>query len=476
MQTLRAPSSPCTFDRVRAAALLGASICLAAVPIAPLAAQEMGGIQDTEANARRVDLDEAVQTALRNNPSLRQAAANVDESRTQRTGAFGSFLPNFSLDYGFSDASTGRLDPTGQAIITTSYDAQLNGSIEILDGLRRFNQLESSGKQLKAQEASFEQQRYQVMLDVKTAFFNAVAARERIQVETARVDRQLEQLEFVRQQIRLGQATRADSLSSRVDLNNARLALLNARNEARAAQFALAEAMGVKQRVAPVQQAALEPDTLGLDRERLMAIAERQAPRIRSARRSAEAAESSVDTQKSGYVPSLSLTGGWAWQNANFPPKDRSWSLSIRGSVPIFDGLQRETGLAAAEARAAAADAQARTTELMVRSDVDDAYSQIQTAAAGLRVAEESVELSRENLRVAQQRYRLGANTILDLEAAQIDLEQAELDVIERQFDYQVGFARLESLLGTDLGGPGNAAESSALRTADDPPTTPSDP
>jgi outer membrane protein TolC len=439
--------------RWSAAAAAGALLVLGAPGIAAAQEEEgrMDAVRDAEVNARRVSMDEAVEVALRNSPALRQAAADVDEARTQTTSAVGSFLPDLSLDYGFSDASTGRLDPTGQAIITTSFDAQLNGSIEILDGFRRFNQMESARKQVTAQRATFEQQRYDVMLDVKTAFLNAVAARERIQVEQDRVERQLDQLEFVRQQIRLGQATRADSLSSRVDLNNARLALINARNEARAAQFALAEAMGVRQRVAPVEQAALEPDTLAYDRERLMAIAQRQAPRIRSARLSSDAAEAQVDTQKSGYFPSLQLSGGWAWQNAEFPPKDRSWSLSIRGSLPLFDGLQRETQVAAAEARAMAAEAQARTAELAVRSDVDDAYSQIQTALAGLEVAEESVELSRENLRVAQQRYRLGASTILDLEAAQIDLQQAELDVIERQFDYQVGLARLESLLGTDL-------------------------
>ncbi|MFW6193065.1 MAG: TolC family protein, partial [Gemmatimonadota bacterium] len=437
-----------SLDARLALAAGGALFLVAGLLPAPSAGQEL---DVTEGAARSVTVDEAVRAALRNSPDLRQARAGVREARTQETGAVGAFLPNLDLSYGFSDASTGRLDPTSQAITTTSFDTQLTGSVQILDGLRRFNQLDNAEKEVTAQRATFEQRRYELMLETKRAFFDAVAARERVRVEEDRVERQREQLDFVRQQISLGQATRADSLSSRVNLNDARLALLNARNDARAAQFALAEAMGVMRRVAPAEEAALEPDTLDLDLDRLMTMAEERAPRVRSARRSAEAAESSVDSEKSGFAPSLQLSGGWAWQNDDFPPKDRSWSFSLRGSLPLFDGFQRETGVAAAEARADAADARVRSEVLAVRSEVDDAHSQMETALAGLDVARESVELSRENLRVARQRYRLGANTILELQQAQIDLQQAELDLIQRQFDYQVAVARLESLLGTEL-------------------------
>ncbi len=429
----------------------GGAALLATLWAGPLAAQ---GIEEV----RRVTLEEAIRTARRTSPALEQALANIRQSETQRTSAFGAFLPSVNLGYSYSDASTGRLDPTGQSITATSWTTQLSASYDILDGLRRYNQLQNARKNVAAQVASYEQQRYQAELAVKTAFYDAVAAGERVQVERDRVERQLEQLDFVRQQIQLGQATRADSLQSRVDLNDARLALLNAQNDARAAQFALAEAMGVEYRLAPALEIVPEPDTVRLELERLMQIAQRQAPRIRSARRSLEAAESNVKTQKSPYFPSLRFSGGFDWRNSDFPPKGRSWSLRLSGSLPLFDGLQREAGVARARAQVTATEAQLRLAELAVRSDVDDAYSGIETALAGLRLAEESVELSRENLRVNQQRYRFGTATILDLQQAQINLEQAQVSVIQRKFDYQVGVARLESLLGMPLTSPGAAA------------------
>ena len=432
-----------------AAAVLTA-LAAAGLVAAPAAAQQEGPLPDDE-RVERITLDEAVRIALANSPGLRSSRADLTSARAGKTGAMGAFLPSLSLGYGFSDASTGRLDPTGQAITRTSYTTQLQASVDLFDGLRRFNEMESAGHTVDARRADLRRQRYQTSLGVKTAYYDAVAARERIDVERARVERQREQLGFVRQQIRLGRATRSDSLRSRVDLNDAQLALLNARNEARSAQFALAEAMGVDRRVAPVETATLEPDTIEVSRTALMRAARTSSPRVTAARRSAEAAESSVASARSSYLPSLQLSGGYAWQNPQFPPKNRSWQLRISGSLPLFDGLQRETQLSRSRAQAEAARAQVRTAELAVRSEVDDAYSQLQTALAGLDLAQESVELSREDLRVTRQRYRLGAATILDLQSAQIALQQAQVDVIRRQFDYQVAVARLESVLGTDV-------------------------
>lgn len=427
-----------------------------ALGAAPATAQEGSGeMPETppvvDPDARRVTLDEAVELALRNNPALRRAETDVQVARQERLGAWGDFLPDLNLGYGFSNASTARLDPTQQSLTRTSYTLQLGASYEIFDGLRRFENLESARRGLEAERARREQQRYETMLQVKRAWFDAVARRELAEVERDRVRRQEEQLEFVRQQIEVGRANRSDLLRSQVDLNNARLDLVNARNNARAATFALAREIGLQSQVAPVEEASLEVDSLPYGREELMRMAVRAGPRVTAAREAAEAAESRVGTARSAYLPSLTFRGGWAWQNDAFPPEDRSWSLSLQGSYPIFNGFDRETGVARARAQADAAQTREREAVLTLRADVDDAYSQVESARASLALARRTVELAREDLRVTRERFRLGLATILDLQSAQITLKQAEADLVSRRFDYQIGVARLESLVGREL-------------------------
>lgn len=402
-------------------------------------------------SVQRVTLDEAVQTAIERSPAIVQARANLRSTREDQTGAYGSFLPDVNLSYGYSTSSSGRLDPTGQAITRTSYSTGLSGSLTLFDGLRRFHELDRAQSNVLSSEATYEQRRFETILNVKTSFYNALAARERVRVEQERVDRQREQLDFTRQQIQLGRATRSDTLRSRVDLNDAQLALLTARNEARSAEYSLAESMGLESSVTPAEEATLEPDTLRWDRQELVRVALERAPSVQSASYSVEAARASVSSARSAYLPSFSLSGGYDWQSEAFPPENRSWSVRVSGSLPLFNGLQRETSIDRAHAQAEVAQSQQQAAMLSVRTNVNDAYDQVETALAGLELARESVELAEEDLRVSEQRYRLGVATILDLRSAQIALQQAQVDLIRREFDVQVGMARIESLLGTEL-------------------------
>jgi outer membrane protein len=408
------------------------------------------GVQAQEA-VRQVTLEEALGLAERNNPTLEQSASSVDIAGYQELTAWGSFLPNLSLSYGYSDATRAQLDPTGQAITTTSYSAQLRGSVDLFRGFRRFSDLKGAKLGVEASEAAYREAEFTTSEGVKISYYNAVANRELVQVEQDRVRRQEDQLAFVEQQLELGRATRSDVLRSQVDLNNARVALLNAENSARNSGYALAEAVGVSEPLAPVETAELAAERLPYDENEILSMAMAGAPSLVSARATAAASETAVSSAKSSYLPSLTASGGWAWSNVEYPPQSRSWSLSLSGSLPLFNGFTRESQLYTARARADQARSAERAVELKLRKDVDQAMGTIDAAVASIDLAEQSEELAAEDLRVTQERYRLGLATILDLQSAQITLLSAQVDVIRRRFEYQLGLARLEALLGTNL-------------------------
>ena len=400
---------------------------------------------------RQVTLEQALELAVRNNPTLEQSASAVEIAGFQELSAWGQFLPNLSLSYQYSDASSGRLDPTGQAITTTSYSAQLRGSVDLFRGFRRFTDLKGARLGVEASEARLREAEYTTSEAVKIAYYNAVANRELVGVERDRVRRQEDQLSFVEQQLELGRATRSDVLRSQVDLNNARVALLTAENLARNSRYALAEVAGVTEPLEPVEAAGLEVEPLPFERQEVLAMALSGAPSLVSARAQTQADEAAVASAKSAYLPTLSFGGGWAWSNVEFPPQNRSWSLSLSGSMPLFNGFGREVSLYTARARADQSHSAERAAELALRRDLDRALGTIDAAVAAIELAQQTEALADEDLRVTQERYRLGLATILDLQSAQIALLQAQVDLISRRFDYQLGLARLEALLGTDL-------------------------
>ncbi|MDX1393201.1 MAG: TolC family protein [Gemmatimonadota bacterium] len=424
---------------------------LAAAGLFPGALQAQlvgGGDQDA---FRPVTLDEAIEIALRRNPTLQQARTNIENAETTKLTAVGSLLPSLSLSYAYSNSSTGRIDPTGQGIVSTSYSTQVSGSYDLFDGWRRFTDLRGANLGVAEQNARYRETRFQTIQTVKQNYFNAVAARELVAVEERRVQRQQDQLDFVEQQLELGRATRSDLLSSQVDLNNARLALLNAQNGERTTTFRLTEVVGSEERIGPVEEATLIAQPLPFSRNQLFGVAEQSAPSLVTATAATEAAEAAVSSARSSYLPSLSLSGGWGWANTEFPPQNRSWSFRLSGSYPLFNGFQRESTVYRARAQEDIAREQERATRLNLSSELDAAYSTAQSAQAGIDLAEQNVELSEESLRVVGERYRLGLATILELQDAQIQLTQAEVDLVSRRFDYQLALAAIEALLGQSV-------------------------
>ena len=409
-----------------------------------------GQVQATD-NVRAITVDEAVAIALRRNPTLLQAYSAIEMAEHNRLSAFGSLLPSLNMSFGYSNSSTGRLDPLGEGIVATSYSTQLSAGYNLFNGWSRFTDLRGARLGVVEQNARYRETEFRVTQQVKQAYAATVAARELVAVEERRVQRAADQLEFVRQQLELGRATRSDSLRSQVDLNNARLALLNAENTARTTTFRLTEVVGSETLVGPTAEAELAAMAIPHTRDELFAMADVTAPALQAASAAVEAAESAVSSARSSYLPSITLGGGWGWSNQEFPPSNRSWQFSLRGSYPLFNGFQRETQVFRARSQADQARQAERAAELNLSAALDEAYASAQSALAGVDLAVQNVELSEESLRVVQERYQLGLATILDLQDAQITLTQAEVDLVNRRFDYEVGVASIEALLGRRL-------------------------
>lgn len=409
-----------------------------------------GQVQASD-NVRQVTVDEAVEIALRRNPLLLQAYSSIEMAEHNRLSAIGQLLPAVNMSFGYSNSSTGRLDALSQGIVATSYSTQINAGYTLFNGWSRFTDLKGARLGVVEQNARYRETEFQVIQAVKQAYAANVAARELVGVEERRVQRQADQLEFVRQQLELGRATRSDSLRSQVDLNNAQLALLNAQNLARTRTFELTEVIGSETLVAPTVEAELAVTAIPFTRDELFAIADVSAPGLQAASVAVEAAEAAVSSARSSYLPSVTLGAGYGWANQEFPPSNRSWSLSLRGSYPLFNGFQRETQLFRARASADQARQSERAARLNLSSLLDARYATAQSALAVVDFAAQNVELSEESLRVVQERYQLGLATILELQDAQITLTQAEVDLVRGRFDYDVAVAGIEALLGRRL-------------------------
>ncbi len=138
----------------------------------------------------------------------------------------------------------------------------------------------------------------------------------------------------------------------------------------------------------------------------------------------------------------------------NFATEPASVSLSI--SLPIFQGLNRQTQLESAHATAQDAQLRLRAEELRIRADVETAYRDLRSAYQSLQVSQRNAELASNQLRLAQERYRVGSASFLELRDAESVKARADRDYLLGVYTFQESFTTLEAAVGQDLAIPEN--------------------
>ncbi|HSN04472.1 MAG TPA: TolC family protein [Nitrospira sp.] len=237
-----------------------------------------------------------------------------------------------------------------------------------------------------------------------------------------------------------------------VELKNAEIQLLQAKNELRAAFAGLNHAMGVRGsedytlQDLPAAEASLSTlETLITqaleDRPELLGTADR----IRQAdeRLSSAQAVNLPTIVAQGMSGVIHFSDAPLNQYAGAQPGQTNlwWGAGAIVSVPIFTGFLIENRVA--EARQQKYKAEQRKVDLANRIalEVTDAYLSLQTARQQLIVEEKEVESARSALTLAKDRYRLGLASIIDVTTATTALLVAEVRLSETRYAVQAASA-----------------------------------
>jgi outer membrane protein len=426
--------------------------------VAVLLALGLAGVSPAlHGQERAVTLADAIRLSERVQPTVVQAAGDIQTAAAQRRSAWGSYLPTLSATSSastFSSEGPSRVDPvTGQLLSGNSSNRSLNtslsASVDLFTGFRRGAEMSAARAIQSAAEASFVDARFRQALTTTNQFLDALAARQLVRVRETSVRRAEEQLKTSIAKLQAGSATRSDSLRSRVTLGNAQLDLIRAGTDLATAEAGLGRLIGETGRVRAADDSAFYrviemPDTAALRGE-----AESKSPRIQSA----DAARAGLKASRAAYWPSLALSANTAWNASRSNDYDllnqRQLSLGLRWS--IFDGFERELAVAERAASLEVADVTAADERRAVGADLTARLAELTAARSQIDITQTSVVAAEEDLRVQQERYRVGASTIVDVLTSQEALNQAEVDVVVARFDYLRAEASLEALIGRNL-------------------------
>ncbi len=403
-------------------------------------------------------LDEAVRTALRQHPALREAEAAVAAAEAEVRQARSYYFPQLSFSgivkAGLSGATSLGLPgfPASPFFRNTAYSVNWYQSVFDFGRIKHLVAMDRALYKSAQLKQTSEKQR--IVLDVKRAYFSVLEAQrlEQVGEETVR-ERSLT--------VEKANAYYQEELGSKLDLSlaeaslaEAQGALTHSHNAVLTSFAALRAAMGVDGsqtyllQAPPFENISLQP------LEDLVQEGMKNRP-------DEQALESKITSLKEnlGLTHSQSLpditgfgAGGQGRFNGTTVKEDQQHGVGALGVIfPIFTGGKLKAVRDEAQAELAGAMATKDQLHQQIRLEVAQGYYQLLDLAERIKAADQQRQAAQSALSLAQARYHAELGSFLDVLTAQVGATNAETEYARTQFDYELAKAQLDFTTGKTI-------------------------
>jgi cobalt-zinc-cadmium efflux system outer membrane protein len=393
------------------------------------------GRAGAQAPLARVSLDEALQLALRQNPTLRAQHYALESTKAGQITA--ALRPNPTMNFLAEQFKPGQAQQEGQYTVNVGQPIELGG--------KRQRRIDSAGAATRVAGYQLEDVRRQVILQVKTAFAGVLIAQEQLALaeqnlktldDTERLQRlrvekgDLSELELLRIQVQRFTFER-DAADSRQALAAAKIALRTAAGAANIApDFDVVGALGFAE--------------VPLDRTVLMRKALDNRPDLRAA---------DADRERARADHRLARANAW-WDitpQVEYQRIGPDNTIGFGFSLPLrlFDRNQGE--IARTRAEIARVDAVREATALQVLAALDTDLAAATTQRARVVMLRETYLPKATQARdTVDYAYRRGGASLLDFLDAQRSYRETALAHLQAVAGYLSALYQLEA----DIGGP----------------------
>jgi outer membrane protein len=413
-------------------------------------------------------LREAVQTALRRNPTITAAAEGTQAAASRVDQARGGRLPklNYQESFARSDnpvfvfssllsqhqfgAENFNIGPLNRPDSHSNFQSQLTVDQVLYDGGQTRQAVKSA--ELGLQLTGEERRRAEMGLiaTIARAYSDVVLAGESLQaaeqaVRSAEAD--LRRAEAVRG---AGMSTDVDVLSIRVHLAAVTEQKIRRTADLDVARAALNDALGQPLDTgyllttgltrANVSDAALD----GLERG-----ASQNRPETRQMRIATEMAQSQQAAARASLLPQVGVRAAWEADRERFVTRaGTNWLAAVSLRWNLFNGFSDKARIVEAEHSIRRTEAEAQRADSTVRLEVRRAWADLRAAEQRIEVAKAALAESEESLRITQNRYEAGMNGVTDLLRTETAVLESRTRYLAAVHDQRLAATMLELAAG----------------------------
>jgi len=446
--------------------------------------------------------DEAVEIALRQNPSLAAAVANLERASWAVIGEDAFFSPTLRLDVGANHSETpafrnGQIDRTGidqlQVGSTLSHRLRLGTDLALrLEHNQRWEDgredlslfaigpvydtsarleltqpfwrgsgrkvVEAALRQARGAEAealrSAERAASQLVRDVLVAWWELWYAEEALRIEEEALRLAERQRDETRRRVGLGTAAPVSVLTFETRVAEREEGVANALRQRQERALALAAQLGDLS-----LSISAGPPSLPLvplpEQESVRKMAAERAPEVREAEASLDLASLRAEVLADPFRPRLDVqgfaeVGGLSSVYAGFGGRDRfAWTAGVNlvFELPLNGNLHRA---AAAQASLSVREADRRLAQarLGAEAEADAERARYESAKARVELARKTLEVAEAQLVAEERKYEIGTSTPIEVLQAEEAVRSARLRLARAEVDLRNAETAIEHLTG----------------------------
>lgn len=374
-------------------------------------------------------MQEAVQTALENNPNLQRTEQSIRVAEESLKSARGKKKVSVNASGRANISKTEGVDES------ESLSTGLSASLPLYSGKRLESAIKSAELSIDISKLDFSQAQDDLIYQVVTAYVNALESLATSQVNLETEKNLTEHEKMIAAQYDAGAKAKIDLLRAQVETSNALQESARSHAAYEVALINLAALMSID---SIVNLTVEDFEThLALDEvEKYLSEAQENRYDLKADALKIEQGELNVTSAKSGWLPEVSASVG-----TDLSGQSRRWhftpdaSAGVNASWNIFDsGVTR----AAVES----AKVEVERLKLAMNADLDNVQESVVTAHKNLKIAllrltttQRAVELAEEERFIATERYNVGEGIILDVLDAEVALSTAKKNNVSARYD-----------------------------------------
>jgi NodT family efflux transporter outer membrane factor (OMF) lipoprotein len=432
-------------------------------PHKPVAAEAAVPPLDWWRAFRSRELTEVIEAAREGNLDIAAAVARIVQADANARIAGAALLPvvdfNANAQHSQQSKTTGSTNVinvsrsgASVAIIQNDLKTTLNASYEIDFWGKNRSLVRAAEETAVASRYDREVVALTTVVATANAYFQVLAAQDRLQVARNNVASAMRVLNLIQQRLQAGTASALDTAQQESLVNTQRATIPPLEQTLRLNRVTLAVLIGrspenVKIRGGSLRRITYPRVTPGLPSELLA-----QRPDIREAEANLAAANANVANARAQFLPSVRLTGEGGYESAVLKlllrPESVIYTAAASLTQPIFHGGQLLGNLDLQKGKQDELLQVYRKAVISGFADVENALDDIRKTAEREKLLVEAVTSSRRAFDISEQRLREGTVDLVTVLQTQQTLYAAEDALAQARLAHVLAIVSLYQALG----------------------------